>query len=171
MSEQGKTGGLARGELRPTIKEVHMAEQNKALYRRWFEEVWNQGREAAIVELCSPNVVGYGLGEVEPVQRGHAGFKAFWRTMRGALSDLHMTIDDLIAEGDKVAGRITLEAVHTGGQLGVPPSGRKIRVAGVVVVRFERGQIVEAWNSWDQLGLLRQIGTLETPGADRFVKA
>ena len=147
-----------------------MIEANKALFRRWMEEVWNEGGEATIDELCSPRAVAYGLGDLDPVQRGPADFKNFWRTLRGALSQLHVTIENLVAEGDRVVGRIVLEGVHTGDHLGVPRSGKKIRLGGLVEVRFENGQILEAWNSWDQLGLLRQIGALETPRADHFVK-
>ena len=149
-----------------------MSEANKAIVRRWFEEVWNQGREETIDELFAPHAVGYGLGDTDVTTRGPAEFKIFANNLRGALPDIHMKIEDSIAEGDKVTVRISVEGTHKGGNLGVPPTGRRIRIAGIVVVRIANGQIVEGWNSWDQLGLLRQIGALpaaENP--DRFTSA
>jgi predicted ester cyclase len=83
-----------------------------------------------------------------------------------------MKIEDSIAEGDKVTVRITVEGTHKGGNLGVPPTGRRIRIEGIVVIRIANGQLVEGWNSWDQLGLLRQIGVLPAAGdPDRFTSA
>src|SRR5580704_13373983 len=145
---------------------------NKALVRRWFEEVWNQGREETIDELFAVNGIGYGLGDTEATIQGPAGFKPFVRNLRGGLPDIHMTIEDIIAEGDKVTVRITVEGTHKGGQLGVAPSGRRVKIAGVVIIRIANGKIVEGWNSWDQLGLLRQIGALPVAeGRDRFTSA
>ena len=149
-----------------------MSEANKAIVRRWFEEVWNQGREETIDELFAPHAVGYGLGDTDVTTRGPAEFKIFANNLRGALPDIHMKIEDTIAEGDKVTVRISVEGTHKGAQLGVAPTGRRIRIAGIVVVRIANGQIVEGWNSWDQLGLLRQIGALPaTDGPDRFTSA
>jgi len=149
-----------------------MSEANKALVRRWFEEVWNQGREETIDELFAAEGVGYGLGDTDVTTRGPGEFKIFANNLRGALPDIHMTIEDIMAEGDKVTVRIAAEGTHKGGQLGVAPTGRRVRIAGVVIVRIANGQIVEGWNSWDQLGLLRQIGALPAAGGpDRFTSA
>ena len=148
-----------------------MSEANKALVRRWFEEVWNQGREKTIDELFAADGVAHGLGDTEADTRGPAGFKPFFRNLRGSFPDLHMTVEDAIAEGDKVMVRVLVKGTHRGGELGVAPTGRPIGIAGIVLVRISGGQIVEAWNSWDQLGLLRQIGALPTAaaGKDRFL--
>lgn len=149
-----------------------MSEANKALVRRWFEEVWNQGREETIDDLFASNGIGYGLGDTDVPTRGPAEFKVFARNLRGALPDIHMKIEDSVAEGDKVTVRITVEGTHKGGHLGVAPTGRRVRIAGVVIVRIANGQIVEGWNSWDQLGLLRQIGALPAQkGPDQFTAA
>ena len=146
-----------------------MSEANKSLVRRWFEEVWNQGREETIDELFSAKGVGYGLGDTDAPLHGPAGFKPFVANLRGALPDIHMTIDDILAEGDRVTVRISVEGTHKGGQLGVAPSGKRVGIAGIVIVRIANGQIVEGWNSWDQLGLLRHIGALPAAGSpDRF---
>ena len=149
-----------------------MSEANKNLVRRWFEEVWNQGREETVDELFAANGLGYGLGDTEATIQGPAGFKPFMRNLRGGLPDLRMKIEDIMAEGDKVTVRLTAEGTHKGGQLGVPPTGRRVRIAGLVVLRIANGQIVEGWNSWDQLGLLRQIGALPAQkGPDQFTTA
>jgi len=152
--------------------ETNKLEANKALGRRWFEEVWNQGREETIDELFAAHGIGYGLGDTEAPIQGPAGIKPFVRNLRGALPDIHMKIEDSIAEGDRVTVRITVEGTHKGGQLGVAPSGRRVHIEGIVVVRIANGQIVEGWNSWDQLGLLRQIGALPAQkGPDQFTTA
>ena len=149
-----------------------MSEANKTLVRRWFEEVWNQGREETIDELFASTGVGYGLGDTEAPVHGPPGVKPFVRNLRGALPDLHMKIEDILAEGDKVTVRVTAEGTHKGGNLGVAPTGGRVHVEGIVIVRIANGQIVEGWNSWDQLGLLRQIGALPTQkGPDQFTSA
>jgi steroid delta-isomerase-like uncharacterized protein len=149
-----------------------MSEANQALVRRWFNEVWNQGREDTIDELFAANGVGYGLGDTEAPIRGPAGFKPFVANLRGALPDIHMQIEDMVAEGDRVTVRITVDGTHKGDQLGVPASGRRVQIQGMVMVRIANGQIVEGWNSWDQLGLLRQIGALPAAGtSDHFTSA
>ena len=149
-----------------------MTETNKALVRRWFREVWNEGREATIDELFAEGGVAYGLGDREAEVRGPAQLKPFVRNLRGTLPDLQISIQEIMAEEDKVMVRVLLEGTHSGSGLGVPPSGRRIRVAGIVVIRVSKGQFVEGWNSWDQLGLLRQIGALPvTEGEDQFLSA
>lgn len=149
-----------------------MSEANKTLVRRWFEEVWNQGREETIDELFAAHGIGYGLGDTEAPIRGPAGIKPFVRNLRGALPDIHMKIEDIMAEGDRVTVRITVEGTHKGGNLGVVPTGQRVRIEGIVIVRIANDQIVEGWNSWDQLGLLRQIGALPAAGSrDRFTSA
>jgi steroid delta-isomerase-like uncharacterized protein len=147
-----------------------MTETNKALVRRWFKEVWNEGREATIDELFAESGVAYGLGDGEAEVRGPAQLKPFVRNLSGSLPDLHISILDIMAEEDKVIVRVLLEGTHLGSGLGVQPSGRRVRVAGIVVFRISKGQFVEGWNSWDQLGLLRQIGALPAPaGEDQFL--
>ena len=149
-----------------------MSEQNKAVVRRWFEEVWNQGREAAIDEMFSAGAVAHGLGDSELDVRGPAEFKAFAANIRGSIPDTHIGVEDIISEGDRVAVRVILKGTHTGQGLGVPPTGRKVSIQGIIIVRIVDGQIVEGWNSYDQLGLLRQIGALPgIAGSDTFLKA
>lgn len=149
-----------------------MTEANKVLVRRWFDEVWNEGREATIDELFAESGVAYGLGDSEAEVHGPTELKNFVRNLRGSLPDIHVTIRDIVAEEDKVMVRLTIEGTHAGPSLGVAPSGCRIRIAGIVLVRISKEQITEGWNSWDQLGLLRQIGALPAPASeDQFLTA
>ena len=143
----------------------------RTIIRRWFDEVWNQGREATVDELFAPHGIAHGLGEEADVQ-GPAGFKVFLRNMRSAFPDLHMQVEDILVDGDQAALRVGFEGTHNGNGLGLPPTGRRVSVRGIVIVKIAGGQIVEGWNSWDQLGLLKQIGAMGDPqGPDRFLAA
>jgi len=147
-----------------------MCERNKALVRRWFEEVWNQGRESTIDELFSAESVAHGLGDSEADVHGPAEFKPFVANLRGSIPDIRIELEDILCEGDRVAVRILLQGTHLGHGLGVAPTGGKVSIQGIIIVRFVNGQIVEGWNSYDQLGLLRQVGALPAAGdRDRFL--
>jgi len=147
-----------------------MAQDPKEIVRRWFEEVWNQGREETIDELLAPEGVAHGLGEAGAEVRGPEGFKPFFRNLRGSFPDLHIRIEEIISEGEWAAVRVVLEGTHKGDGLGVPASGRRVRVSGIVLLRTAGNRIVEGWNNWDQLGLMQQIGAIPAPGkTDRFL--
>ncbi len=146
-----------------------MSAENKAIIHRWFEEVWNQGREDTIDELLAPNATVFGLGESDTVVHGPAEFKPFSRNLRSAFPDLHIRIEDTIAEGNRVVVRVVLEGTHNGNGIGVPATGRKVQVGGLVVVEVAQGKLVAGWNIWDQQGLLRQIGAVPTRLTDRFL--
>lgn len=139
---------------------------------RWFEEAWNQGSEGAIDELSADNVIGHGLGEAGNDVVGRDHFRVFWRNLRTALPDLHVTVEDTITQGEKVAIRIVLEATHLGEGLGVPASNARVKISGIIIARVVNGQIAEAWNNWDQFALLQQINAIPAPKpADRFLSA
>jgi steroid delta-isomerase-like uncharacterized protein len=145
---------------------------NKAVVRRWFEEVWNQGSEATIDELFSAEGVAHGLGDSEADVHGPAEIKPFVAHIRGSIPDVHIQVQDMLCEGDRVAIRVTLQGTHTGQGLGVAPTGRRVSIQGIIIVRIVNGQIAEGWNSYDQLGLLRQVGALPAAGGqDRFLRA
>jgi steroid delta-isomerase-like uncharacterized protein len=139
---------------------------------RWFEEVWNQGREETIDELSTTDAIAHGLSDGRSDVCGPAGFKVFWRKIRSALPDVHIRIEDAIVQGGKAVVRVVLEGTHLGQGLGLPPTGHRVLVTGTVIFRIESGQIAEAWNNWDQLGLLRQLGAIPAPqGPDRSLSA
>ena len=134
-----------------------MSEQNKALVRRWFDEVWNQGRFESVDELLTADAVVHGLGEP---MRGPAEFRPFHNAYRQAFPDMHIEIDDMVAEGDKVAFRWTVTGTNRGGTLGFAATNRRARFEGMGMVRVRDGKLVEGWNSFDQLGMLQQLGVI-----------
>jgi steroid delta-isomerase-like uncharacterized protein len=136
-----------------------MAQENSALIRRWFEEVWNNGRMAAIDEMASPDVVGHGQAQHDTVI-GREQFRTFAGEFRRAFPDLKVKIDHIVEQGDKVAARWTATMTHQGEFLGFAPTGKKATITGTSIQRFSDGKIVEGWDNWDQLGLLVQIGAV-----------
>jgi steroid delta-isomerase-like uncharacterized protein len=130
---------------------------NKVIARKWFEEVWNKGRAAAIDEMCTASVAVHGLG---PDMQGTGAFKQFHTAYRDAFPDVAIHIDGLIAEGDMVAVRWSGTGTHRGGGLGFPPTGRAIRFTGMAFLRIENGKLVEGWNNFDQLGMFQQLGVV-----------
>src|SRR5215469_10530286 len=155
--------------LELSAQEAKQMADNKSLVNRWFEEVWNQGREETIDELLGTNVVAFGLGEGGAEVRGPAEFKHFFKNLRNAFPDLHITIEDTLAERDEVVVRIRIEGTHKGDGLGFPATGKKFRVSGICIVQFKDGKLVVGWNSWDQLGLLQQLGVIPASKEDRFL--
>jgi steroid delta-isomerase-like uncharacterized protein len=139
-----------------------MASDSKELVRRWFEEVWNKGRAAAIDEMLAGDAVVHGLGAD---MHGAAGFKPFHAAYRDAFPDATMKIDDIVAEGPLVAARYSLTGTHRGAGLGFAATGRQVHVTGMVFVRVERDRTVEWWNNVDQLGMLQQLGVVTPPSA------
>ena len=137
-----------------------MSIENKALVRRWFEEVWNRGRTAAIDEMLSGHGVVHGLGADV---HGSEEFKRFHAAYCNAFPDIAIQIDGIIAEGDIVAARWSGTGTHRGDGLGFAATGRQVHFSGMAFVRIEQGKIVEGWNNFDQLGMLQQIGLVNLP--------
>jgi steroid delta-isomerase-like uncharacterized protein len=139
-----------------------MSEENKALFRRWFEEVWNKGRAEAIDELFAADGIAHGLaGAGGEELRGPTDFREFHRSFRGAYPDTEITVEDMIAEGDKVAVRCTVRATHRTDALGFAATNRPVAFEGMCIVRIRDGQIVEAWNSFDFMTMYQQLGVME----------
>lgn len=138
-------------------------QDNKQLVQRWFTEVWNQGRDGAIDELLSPQGVGFGLGATDTQIHGPAEFRPFVHNLRSAFPDLHISVEDTVAEGDKVAVRLRVTGTHKGDGLGFPATGRKIDVTAITIIQFANGQLSHGWNNWDQLGMLQQLGMAPGP--------
>ena len=139
-----------------------MSLENKTLVRRWFEEVWNQGRVAGIDEMLADDAVIHGLGAN---LQGPAEFKRFHSAYRNAYPDVTIDVDDLVAEGDMVAVRWSAIGTHRGDGLGFPATGRRAQFTGMVFVRIKDGRLVEGWNNFDQLGMLQQLGIVSLPSA------
>jgi steroid delta-isomerase-like uncharacterized protein len=136
-------------------------EENKALDRRLHEEVYNQGHLALIDELCVPNAVAY---HPAMTLHGTEDFKQFAAMYRTAFPDLHYTIEDQIAEGDKVVTRWAARGTHAGEFQGFPPTGKQGSMTGIIIARFVSGKFVESWSNYDALGLLQQLGVVPSAG-------
>lgn len=138
-----------------------MSEVNKALLNRWYQEVWNEGCTEAIDEILSAECPAHGLtDEAGNTLFGPAAFKAFHQKFRTALPDIQVTVEDLIAEGDKVVARCTVRATHQGDSLGIKATGKPIEITGVSISRIEQGKIVEGWNNFDFMRLFQQVGAI-----------
>jgi steroid delta-isomerase-like uncharacterized protein len=137
-----------------------MAAECERLIRRWFEEVWNKGRAEAIDEMIAPDCVAHGLGGPEGDLHGPEGFKTFHSRFMGAFPDIRITVDEVITDGDRCACRFTGRMTHQGDHLGVPATGRSVVLEGMAITYWRNGQIVEAWNTVDMLGMLQQIGAV-----------
>ena len=140
-----------------------MSDQNVVLIRRWFQEVWNEGRLETIHELMAPDAVGVGEAGPQAAIHGPDEFRVFVEKLRGAFPDIHLTIEDAFSSGDKVAARWSATMTHQGDQLGIAASGKKVRITGITIARIVNGQIVEGWDSWDQLTMMREIGAVGEP--------
>ena len=135
-------------------------EENKEIVNRMTEEFWNTGNVAVVDEFYAPNYVGHdpgGLMDLEQFKQSAAAYFA-------AFPDLHITTDDLIAEGDKVVKRFTARCTHTGEFMGIPPTGKQITVTGNEIFRIAGGKIVEIWQSMDTLGMMQQLGVIPPLG-------
>jgi len=124
-----------------------------------FTEFINTASEKLAVELISPDAVFHVPGRPEPM-RGPAGYLAIIGMMRGGFPDIQWTLEETIAEGDKIAARFTMRGTHQGAFFGVPPTGRKIAVQAMNFYRLSDGQFVEERGQPDLLGLLQQIGAV-----------
>ncbi len=138
-----------------------MTADNKALNRRFVEEVINQGNIEAIDELIDPGVVDHAALPGFPT--GREGAKQFFAMMRSAFPDLHLTIEDMIAEGDKVVMRSTWSGTHQGEFMGISATGRRVTVSAIDISRVADGRIVEHWEQSDALGLMQQLGVVSPP--------
>ena len=137
-------------------------EGNKACSRRVFEEVWNQGKLDEIYEIFDTDFILHdpGAGEV----RGPEGYKEFVTMYRTAFPDIHFTIEDQIAEKDKVVNLLTFTATHKGRLKGIPPTGAQVTVTGVTFCCYGDGKMLEAWVHSDALGMLQQLGVMPPMG-------
>lgn len=132
-------------------------ETNTTVASRWYEEVFNAGNLALIDELFAPNFVDHDPSNPLP---GLEGVRQLVSMYRGAFPDLHLTIEDEITGGDKVVTRFTGRGTHRGPLMGIPPTGKRVTITAIDILRFENGRIAEHWGNQDLLGMMRQIGVI-----------
>lgn len=144
---------------------VHAApiavETNKAVVRRFIDEVFLRGEFDAVDELVSEDFTPHTWGPMPP---GRDGLKQAIERVSQGLSDARMTIDDMLGEGDQVAVRLTSSATQSGPFMGLPPSGKRYEIQEIHWFRLHDGRITEHWHQADFLGMLRQLGAMPGGG-------
>ncbi|MGD9048528.1 MAG: ester cyclase [Anaerolineae bacterium] len=135
-----------------------MSEELGAIARLWWEEIWAKGNLDAVDELCSRDHVFYDPGGGEPLDR--EGYRQDVREWFNSFVEVEAPVDDIVAEGDKVVVRWTWSGTHIAEFWGAPPTGRRITVTGINILRIAGGKIVEEWEEADLLGMKRQLGLI-----------
>jgi predicted ester cyclase len=138
-----------------------MPDSPDTIVRRWFKEVWDEGREDAIDALLAPHAVAYGLPG-GPLH-GPTAFKTLFRTFREALGDLSIEVVRTVTQGDDVAAYCHVTGRHVGSAFGGAPTGQSVDFWGMTIICVEDGKIVEGWNSFDMLSMYQQIGWVANP--------
>jgi steroid delta-isomerase-like uncharacterized protein len=139
-----------------------MSEEYRSVVRRWFVEVTNQGKLEVADELLAPEYVCHDPNSEAGGVRADA-LKESITYFRNALADMRFEIEDMITEGDKVVTRWTLRGTHRGELFGVNSTGEQVGMSGIVISRVADGKIVEEWDEYDLLGLMRQLGAVREP--------
>jgi len=143
-----------------------MPKENKAIIRRLYEEVWNQRKLGVVDELLSAS---HALNDPDDPgsQVGPALYKQRVVELTTALPDLCFTIEDTVAEGEKVVACWTFSGTHQGEYRGIPATGKKISVEGITIHHIKNGKILDSYTRWDALGLMRQLGAVPTQGRSK----
>ena len=132
-------------------------EANKAIARRFVAEIFEQGRPDAVDELVADGFVGHTWGASGV---GRDGLKAALQRLASTLADVRFSVDDMVAEGDRVVVRLTASARQVGSFMGLLPSGRSYEIGEIHMFRLVDGKVVEHWHQFDQVGLMRQLGAM-----------
>jgi steroid delta-isomerase-like uncharacterized protein len=136
-----------------------MSENNKAIVRRLFAELWNNGNLSVAGELFAPNYEDHDPSTPD-FGRGPDSEKKRASLYRTAFPDLHLTIEDLIAEGETVMARWSCRGTHKGDLNGIAPTGKQFTISGMTLVRLSNGKVAEGYVNWDALGLMQQLGVV-----------
>ena len=144
-----------------------MSEANKAVVRRTLEELFNEGNLEIASELVTSHYVNHEPDSPD-FGTGPQALSQSAALYRQAFPDLHMTVEDLVAEGDKVLLRWKATGTHQGSLGQLPSTGKQVTVTGMGLHRFENGKVAEHWGHWDQMGMLQQLGVMPPP--DQMVR-
>jgi len=138
------------------------AEQNKEIFRKLVEQALTGGNMSAVDELLAPDFIEH--EELPPgIPRDREGFKQLTSMLSSAFPDFKATIDDVIAEEDKVVARMTWSGTQKGEFMGIPPTGKRISIGVIDIVRLSGGKFVEHWGLMDQAGMMQQLGVAPMP--------
>lgn len=138
-----------------------VSEENKAVMRRLYERI-NNGDVDIIDEVYAPDAIYHGTGMMANADR--ETFRQFVKTVLEAFPDSNFTIDDLLADGDKVIYRNTFTGTQKGEMMGIPATGKQVSVRTIGIARISGGKIVEEWENMDEMGIMQQLGVIEAPG-------
>ncbi len=138
-----------------------LIEENKAVVRRFFEELLSTDNFAVADEVLSPEFRFYFAGGLDPMDL--ESYKGFLVARRAAFPDRRFVVEDMIAEGDKVSARFTMRGTHEGELRGIAPSGREVAMTGIDMIRLAEGKMVEDRVEVDQLGMMQQLGVIASP--------
>jgi|SRR5690606_2194849 Predicted ester cyclase len=143
-----------------------MSEQNTTLVHRAITEVWNKGNYDVLSELVAQDIVIHSSTPSEDIH-GPEGIKQFYSVLRMAFPDLHFTVEDQIAHGDRVVTRWTARGTHAGEFQGIPPTGKQVTMSGIDIDRIVNGKVVECWPIADDLNVMQQLGVLSAPDQEQ----
>ena len=139
-----------------------MSQQNKALVRRFLDQVFNNARPEIIHELIADDYVDHSAPPGQAA--GAAGARQMYDMFRTAFPDLRVDIHQMVSEDDLVVARVTFAGTSQGPLMGAPPTGKPVQIASVVILRLRDGRFVERWEHADMLGLMLQLGVVAPPG-------
>jgi predicted ester cyclase len=159
IAQMQAANGAAAGRKSSNVSD---AEWN--YWQRWFDELWNKKNYDIVYEYVDEGFTAHGAGG-QDIKMGPEGPKGMVQAWHTAMPDGHMTIDDIVTEGDLSMIRMTWEATHTGPFGDIPASGKRIKVTSTGIDRVVNGKITEGWGELDMLGMLQQMGAIPAPGA------
>ncbi len=154
----------------PTLgrrRQVISTDENKALVQRWFSDVITQGDMSSFDAICAECHPDFEMirGVMEPAPRGVDSTKELISSLRMAFPDLSATVDEQIAEGDKVVSVVTMSGTHQGDFMGIPATGRSFTIPGVSIWEVRGGLLISEWVNWDTMGMMQQLGVASAPAA------
>jgi steroid delta-isomerase-like uncharacterized protein len=150
-----KSSSIARHTALQKGRYPMTTDDNKALVQRFFEEVINQRNLAALDQFAHPGGVNHTVPPGMPQESNQ-----FLGQYLNAFPDVKATVEDLMADGDKVVARVSYRGTHQGAFRGIPPTGKQIAVTGINIFRIANGKLVEHWGLTDRLAVLQQLGVV-----------
>ena len=138
------------------------AEENKAVIRRAYDELWNERNVEVVDELVTEDFLNHAAPPDR--QRGRQGLKDVVRMFEVAFPDFRYEVEDVISEGEKVAVRDVFRGTHQGDFMGIPATGNRVTMEAIHIYRFREGKLAEHWVARDDLGMLQQLGAIPPPG-------
>ncbi|MFN2122681.1 MAG: ester cyclase [Candidatus Promineifilaceae bacterium] len=134
-------------------------ETNKAIVRRYFDQVLNEQRHDLAEEFLAENIELQGTG----LAPGLDAVKQFLTMITAAFPDAHYTVEDMVAEGDRVVARTSFNGTHQAEMQGIPATGKKVSIPGITIFRLDNGKIAEGWVLNDNLSMMQQLGAIPVP--------